>query len=57
MKAIKLKRVQVVEEYPGGCEVYQDYFPIKWKDFKKAGIKHKKDKYTGKYFLLLNIKY
>lgn len=55
---VKAKRIQVVEHFADGCtEVYTDHLPIKWKDFKKAGIKHKRDKTTGKYFLILIINY
>lgn len=51
------KTVQIHYECVCGYnDVYQDSVLIKYKDLSKAGIKRKKDKRTGKYFLMLLIK-
>lgn len=54
MRTVKEKDVQVVEHYTDGAtHVYHDWFPIRWKDFAKAGIRRKICKTTGKPFLVL----
>jgi hypothetical protein len=58
MREIKSKIVQVHFQCDvcGHGYVDQDEFPIRWKDFSKVGILRKKDKKTGKPFLLLKIR-
>ncbi|GHT53719.1 hypothetical protein FACS189451_04080 [Bacteroidia bacterium] len=57
MRRIKSKIVQVHFECVCGYnDVYQDGLPIRWKDFHKEGIIRKKDKKTGKPFLLMLVK-
>jgi hypothetical protein len=54
MRKAKEKEIQVVEHYKDGVtHVYQDVITVKWKDFKKAGIKNKKDSHSGKWFRVL----
>jgi len=55
-RKITEKTVQVHFQYDCGYnEVHQDYFSVKWKDLSKQGIKRKKDKKTGEYFLFTKI--
>jgi hypothetical protein len=54
MREITHKPVQIhFECFCGFNEVYTDFLPVKWKDLAKHGIMRKKDKKTGKPFLLL----
>lgn len=53
-KPAKEKHLQVVEHYKDGVtHVYQDSVTVKWKDFKKAGIRNIRDKATGQWFRIL----
>jgi hypothetical protein len=54
MKSAKEKYVQIVEHYKDGVtHVYQESVTVKWKDFKKAGIKNRRDRNTGSWFRVL----
>ncbi|MDR1182678.1 MAG: hypothetical protein LBL13_11930 [Bacteroidales bacterium] len=56
MRTITDKIVQVHEECVCGHNiVYQTYFPVRWRDLISSGIHRRKDRRTGKYFLLKNI--
>jgi hypothetical protein len=56
-RKIKEKEVQThVHCLCGSNVVEQDFYPIRWADFKAAGIKRKIDKSTGKPFLLMEYK-
>ena len=57
MRAITNKNVQVHYECACGYNsIYQDIFPIKWKDLSKVGVVRKKDSQTKYPFLLQKIK-
>lgn len=54
MKTGTEKPIQVVEHYADGItHVYQDTVTVKWKDFKKAGIKNRFDKHSQTWFRVL----
>ena len=54
--SVKIKKVQVHNQCNCGCNVvYEDYFFIRWKEFKAAQIKRRTDKKTGKPFLFMKI--
>jgi hypothetical protein len=56
MRPITNKIVQVHEVCACGAgSVYQGSYPIKWRDFTKAGIRRKMCRWTGKQFLLMQI--
>lgn len=57
MGRITVKEVQTVECYTNATEIYQDYLYIPWSDLAKWGIKKRKDKKTGKVFLLRRIEH
>jgi len=40
----KKKEIQIVENFFGQTHVYQDTVTVKWKDFKKAGIRNVRQK-------------
>jgi len=53
MSRITHKQIQVHEQWSNGYnEVYTDVLPIRWVDLPKAGIRRRRDKATGKPFLL-----
>ncbi len=55
MRAITAKKVQIVSECVcGKCSVEQDIFTIRWKDLRHSSIKRRKDRNTGKPFLIIN---
>lgn len=57
MRAITNKSVQIhFQCVCGRGAVDHETFPIKWKDFSKAGIVRRVDKSTGKPFLLQRLK-
>ena len=55
MKQIN-KIVQVHEECACGYNiVYPQSYPVKWSDIKACGIKRRKDRITGNYFLTKSV--
>jgi hypothetical protein len=58
MRPVTDKTVQVHEVCMCGAgSVYQGSYPVKWRDFSKAGITRKTDRKTGSKFLLMRIYY
>ena len=52
------KTIQVIDTCVcGRVEVYPDEFLMPYKDFKEMQVKRKKDKKTGKPFLLMHLYY
>lgn len=52
------KQVQVHEQWPDGYnEVWTDSLRVKWADLSKVGIRRRRDKSTGKPFLLLVVRH
>jgi hypothetical protein len=57
-RKITHKRVQVIHVCScGHTNVNHETLAIKFADFKKVGLKRKKDKVTGQFFFVLNMKY
>ncbi|MCB1711247.1 MAG: hypothetical protein KDH96_01835 [Candidatus Riesia sp.] len=57
MRTIKPKEIQVHHECICGLNITQtEYIPIKWNDFKAAGIKRITDVKTKKPFLIMETK-
>jgi len=56
-RAITIKKIQVNEQCScGHNEVNQQKVKIRFKDMAAAGIRHKKDQATGKYFFIQVLK-